>query len=160
MSIVEMFQSFLEYNDAMTRRVWESIQQITDEQFLTTIDYSHGSIRDLMIHMTIVDGRWLRGLKEVPESRDYTLDPQDYPTRETAFAIWDQSARELLEFSRQLNETRIYQTPVGMLGPTWQVLLHLVNHGTDHRAQVLRALHDFGAPTFDQDYILFQWFKR
>jgi uncharacterized damage-inducible protein DinB len=37
------------------------------------------------------------------------------------------------------------------------VLLHVANHGTDHRAQLLRALHDFGAPTFDQDLILYLW---
>jgi uncharacterized damage-inducible protein DinB len=37
----------------------------------------------------------------------------------------------------------------------WQVLLHVVNHGTDHRAQVLRILHDFGAPTTAQDYIFY-----
>jgi uncharacterized damage-inducible protein DinB len=38
---------------------------------------------------------------------------------------------------------------------TWQILLHVVNHGTDHRAQVLRALHDFGAETKEQDFIFY-----
>jgi uncharacterized damage-inducible protein DinB len=33
----------------------------------------------------------------------------------------------------------------------------MVNHGTDHRAQVLRSLHDFGAPTFNQDLIIHLW---
>ena len=37
----------------------------------------------------------------------------------------------------------------------WQVLLHVVNHGTDHRAQMLRILHDMGAQTVSQDYIFF-----
>ncbi|MBK6794482.1 MAG: hypothetical protein IPG80_18510 [Anaerolineales bacterium] len=35
----------------------------------------------------------------------------------------------------------------------WQVLLHVVNHATDHRAQLLRALHDLGVDTKSQDYI-------
>ena len=39
----------------------------------------------------------------------------------------------------------------------WQVLIHVANHGTDHRAQILRALHDLGIPTFDQDLILYLW---
>jgi uncharacterized damage-inducible protein DinB len=34
----------------------------------------------------------------------------------------------------------------------WQVLLHVVNHGTDHRAQVLRFLNDLGVETTSQDY--------
>lgn len=39
----------------------------------------------------------------------------------------------------------------------WQILAHVVNHGTDHRAQVLRLLHDFGAPTFEQDFMNYLW---
>jgi len=37
----------------------------------------------------------------------------------------------------------------------WQVLLHVVNHGTDHRAQLLRLLHDLGVKTEYQDYIFY-----
>jgi uncharacterized damage-inducible protein DinB len=37
----------------------------------------------------------------------------------------------------------------------WQVLLHVVNHGTDHRAQLLRLLHDLGVKTTSQDYIFY-----
>lgn len=35
----------------------------------------------------------------------------------------------------------------------WQVPVHWVNHGTDHRAQVHRMLHDLGIRTALQDYI-------
>ena len=37
----------------------------------------------------------------------------------------------------------------------WQVLLHVVNHGTDHRGQLLRLLHDLGVKTESQDYIFY-----
>ena len=37
----------------------------------------------------------------------------------------------------------------------WQVLLHVVNHGTDHRAQLLRILNDLGVETTSQDYIFY-----
>jgi uncharacterized damage-inducible protein DinB len=39
----------------------------------------------------------------------------------------------------------------------WQVLLHVVNHGTDHRAQILRLLNDLGVKTISQDYIFFAY---
>jgi uncharacterized damage-inducible protein DinB len=38
---------------------------------------------------------------------------------------------------------------------TWQVLLHVANHATDHRAQILRALHELGVKTIYQDYIFY-----
>ncbi len=37
----------------------------------------------------------------------------------------------------------------------WQVLLHVGNHGTDHRAQILRLLSDLGVKTTSQDYIFY-----
>ena len=37
----------------------------------------------------------------------------------------------------------------------WQVLLHVANHGTDHRAQLLRFLNDLGVKTTSQDYIFY-----
>jgi uncharacterized damage-inducible protein DinB len=37
----------------------------------------------------------------------------------------------------------------------WQVLLHVANHGTDHRAQILKLLNDLGIQTIYQDYIFY-----
>jgi len=37
----------------------------------------------------------------------------------------------------------------------WQLLTHVANHGTDHRAQTFAMLHQMGAPTLEQDIILF-----
>jgi uncharacterized damage-inducible protein DinB len=39
----------------------------------------------------------------------------------------------------------------------WQILAHVVNHGTDHRAQVLDLLHRLGAPNVEQDLIYYLW---
>jgi uncharacterized damage-inducible protein DinB len=39
----------------------------------------------------------------------------------------------------------------------WQVLLHVVNHGTDHRAQLLRLLNDLGVETSYQDYVFYTY---
>ncbi len=37
----------------------------------------------------------------------------------------------------------------------WVGLLQNAHHGTDHRAQILRALHDLGAPTFEQNFAVY-----
>jgi uncharacterized damage-inducible protein DinB len=39
----------------------------------------------------------------------------------------------------------------------WQILAHMVNHGTDHRAQVLAVLYSLGAPTIEQDLMFCLW---
>ena len=35
--------------------------------------------------------------------------------------------------------------------------LQIVNHGTDHRAQLLSCLHDVGIKTVSQDYIFYAY---
>ncbi len=110
--------------------------------------------------MAVVDRRWLRGMQDQPDARGYTVNPADFPTRLSAYEFWDQGAKDLTRYVRSLNDQALNSIPIGMLGPVWQVLFHLVNHATDHRAQLLRALSDFGIKTFDQDFILFQWFPE
>ena len=51
MSSVDLIKTFIEYHLDMSHRVWESIDQITAEQFISDDDYSRGSIRNLMVHL-------------------------------------------------------------------------------------------------------------
>jgi len=157
MTTIDVFRTLMDYNHALFRRVWESIMQLTDEQFVHELPYSHGSLRNQMVHVAAVQMRWLMALQEVAGARGFTLRPADYPTREAARMVWEASAQDLAEYVAGLDDAALARTPAGMRGPVWQVLAHLVNHGTDHRAQMLRALHDAGAPTFDQDLISYLW---
>ncbi len=64
MAAIEMIRTFVEYHTDMSQRVWDSIGQISEQQFLADETYSRGSIRNLMVHITHTELRWLTGLKE------------------------------------------------------------------------------------------------
>ncbi len=157
MTMVDYIRAAIDYHYALYRRVWDSIIQVNDEQFVRDIPYSQGSLRNQIIHVAAVDGRWLRGLRDDPAARQYTLDPADYPDRLSARAVWDATERDMTAYVATLDAVGLERHPQGMPGPTWHALTQVVNHGTDHRAQMLRILHDFGAPTFDQDFIFHVW---
>ena len=160
---VARIKDIYQYNYALHRRVWESIDQITGEQFTQEIDYSIGSIRNHMVHLADVDERWMTRLKEnpMPDRLEY----EDFPTRQSIRAKWDEVERYVLDYVDSLTDEVLEQTLEfdmphrgGIKTNTyWQILVHVANHGTDHRAQVLRLLHEFGAPTFDQDYAIYLW---
>lgn len=154
----ELIKIFVAYHLAMTRRVWIAVEAITEEQFLADDVYSRGSIRNLLVHLTSTDRRWLAGLKDLPEVGH--LNFGDYPTRESARAIFEQVAADLDAYVNTLTETELNARSNGIPNPRWTVLLHLVNHGTDHRATVLQKLTELGVPTFDQDFILWMWSKK
>ena len=117
MATVEIFRTLFDYNDALYRRIWDSIMQLTDEQFVQAVDYSHGSLRNQIVHVAVVDARWLRGLQERPDAQQFTLDPVDYPTRAGARALWDSTAQEVMDYIAGLDEASLAGHPRGMPGP-------------------------------------------
>jgi uncharacterized damage-inducible protein DinB len=147
-----MIRTFIEYHIDMSRRVWDSINQITDEQFLADDAYSRGSIRNLMVHITSTDRRWLEGLKTQPDVGH--LNVEDFPTKSAAREIFGTVAGDFSDYIAKMTGEELEQTPPGFSQPRSVVLLHLVNHGTDHRSTVLQKLTELGAPTFDQDFII------
>jgi uncharacterized damage-inducible protein DinB len=155
---LDLIKTFIEYHLDMTRRVWDSINEITDEQFLADDAYSRGSIRNLMVHLASTDRRWLAGLKNLPDVGHLRF--EDYSTRAEAHQVFEQVAKGLSEYTNSLTTEELNQNPNNLPNPRWAVILHLINHGTDHRSTVLQRLHEFGAPTFDQDFMMWLWSRK
>jgi uncharacterized damage-inducible protein DinB len=160
MVALELIQTLFNYHYDLWERVWESILTLSEAQFQQPVGYSHGSLHHQMLHAAVVDKRWLLGIKGDLAARHFQLNPADYPTRPLVKAVWDATAGEMQAYITALDEDILASKPARMSEPVWQILLHVANHGTDHRAQILRILHDFEAPTFDQDFIIYLWSTR
>ena len=156
MPAIDMIRSFIDYDIAMTRRVWDAIDRISEVQFVADDAYSRGSVRNLMVHLTHTELRWLTGLKNLPDEPHKFAAYETYRDRAAVRRYWDSVVAEMAAYVGNLTEAELNAPPADLPGPRWEVLLHLVNHGTDHRSTVLQKLHEFGAPTFDQDYILWR----
>jgi uncharacterized damage-inducible protein DinB len=156
MIAIDIMKKYVEYHHAMTRRVWDSIGHIREEQFLAEDGYSRGSIRNLMAHLANTDRRWLTGLKGLPDIAKQLPRYETYPDRTSLRAYWDSVAAEVAEYAGGLSQADLEEDAPGLVA-RGLILLHMINHGTDHRATVLQKLHALGAPTFDQDLVLWLW---
>jgi uncharacterized damage-inducible protein DinB len=159
-------EQIIAYNYAAHRRLWSCIDHLTDEQFTTEVDYSIGSVRNHMVHVISVDQRWMARVTDSPLPE--RLKGEDFPDRTVARTRWDAIEQSILERVKALDEaqlervityevTRINGEKIQAVNTAWQILAHIVNHGTDHRSQVLPILHRFGAPTFEQDFMIYLW---
>ena len=155
---LDLIKTFIAYHIDMTRRVWDSIDQITEEQFLADDAYSRGSIRNLMVHLASTDRRWLAGLKNADDVGHLKF--ENYQTRAAAHEAFETVAKDLADYASTLTEADLNSPNDKIQEPRWQILLHIINHGTDHRSTVLQRLHEFGAPTFDQDFIMWLWSRK
>jgi uncharacterized damage-inducible protein DinB len=153
----DAFRHFYDYHFAENRQVWDScVALLSPEQFTQAVGYSHGSVRDQIVHLISVDATWFSGLRgvDVPEP----LDSADFPNQESLRTHWDKVEQAMRDYLAGLHDEMLSDTPLDGEDKdlvVWQVLLHVVNHGTDHRAQILRLLHDLGIKTTSQDYIFY-----
>jgi uncharacterized damage-inducible protein DinB len=148
------FRQLYDYHFTVNRRIWDKcIMGLSDEQFGRDLPYSIGSMHQQTVHMMSVDDRWFSGLRGEPLP-DF-LKPEDFPDRAAVRAYWDGVESKMREYLAGLTDERL-AAPMNDL-QVWQVLIHVVNHGTDHRAQVLAMLNALGVQTFPQDFIFHLW---
>ena len=151
----DAFRHFYDYHFAENRKIWDRyVTQLSDEQFIRHVDYSRGSVRDQILHLISCDTNWFSGLRGVEIPGD--LNPADFQDRESIRTHWDEVEQTMRAYLAGLRDDMLSEKPLEGEDKDlilWQVLLHVANHGTDHRAQILRLLNDLGIETSYQDYI-------
>ena len=161
--MLEAVRSLVGYHYAAYDQVWSSVMELSREQFVQESDYSLGSVRNQLVHVMDVDDRWLTRLQEQQptESLAFTDFPDQQSVRQKWNSIRGSVENYVLGLSREQLERTVELYFPGRGGShhntRWQILLHVVNHGTDHRAQILALLGDLGGQTFEQDLILHLW---
>lgn len=154
----DAFRHFYNYHFAENRALWDThIAPLSQESFIQPSGYSLGSVRNQIVHLMEVDEIWFSALRG--EVQPVFLNPEDSNDREIIRAYGDRVERDMRAYLAALRDDRLFQKPFKEGEDKdlilWQVLLHVVNHGTDHRAQLLRLLNDLGMKTVSQDYIFY-----
>ena len=151
------FRHFYDYHFTENRKIWDSyVTPLSHEQFTQHVDYSHGSVRDQIVHLMSADDTWFSALRGV-EIRE-SLNPANFEDRKIIRAHWDNIEQTRRDYLATLRDDMLFDKPLEGEDKDlilWQVLLHVANHGTDHRAQLLRLLNDLGVKTTSQDYIFY-----
>ena len=152
------FRHFYNYHFAENRNTWDKyITSLSQEQFTQNVAYAQGSVRNQIVHLISVDDTWFSALRgvDIPE----WLNPADFEDSKIIRAHWDSVEQNMRDYLAKLRDDMLFEKPFAEGEDKdlilWQVLLHVVNHGTDHRAQLLRLLNDLGLTTSSQDYIFY-----
>lgn len=163
---MEVYQDFLirmfDYNVWAFDQVWDCVEELTDEQFVIELEYSRGSIRNQMVHVVSTAERWFERIKG-HQAPDYLVN-ENFQTKNAVRELWDHFCRVARPFLASLDEEELNQIvpwslphrQLGANSTAAEILLHLFNHATDHRAQMLAEMHyGFNARTLEQDLIIF-----
>lgn len=147
------FRQLYEYHFTINRKIREQcIAGLAQAQFVQKVNYSVGSVRNQVVHMMNIDERWFCALRG--EKVPGFLNPVYFHKRDVIRQKWDKVEADMRAYLHDLLHSQPFlegDDPIQL----WQVLIHVANHGTDHRAQLLSLLNSPGVKTFPQDYAFF-----
>jgi uncharacterized damage-inducible protein DinB len=139
-------------------RLPDAIAMITPEQFTYPMGNSFSSVRDTIAHICAAERIWIKRLKG--ESAQGLQKPDRIPDLDAARGEWAELEKEMRDQLARLEpERRIeYQDLRGheQSDIVWQMLHHMVNHGTYLRGQLTTMLRQMDAePPASVDLIAF-----
>ena len=138
----------------------EAVEKLTPDECTKDMGSSFRSIRDTLVH--IMSSEWAWHQRWVGNSPKAMLTTDPYPDVASLKTAWREQEQKTRGYLEELGEKHIdrvfeFTTLAGVhtASPFWQMLQHLVNHGSYHRGQVTVLLRQLGEKPPATDLIRF-----
>jgi len=145
---VDTLRLQLDYSAWASQRLMDAAAKLSEEELMRDFKTADKTVLDTLVHVYAADRIWLSRVTAEPRAtfvdpadRDLTLLQTEWPALQQRWNLWlrdfkDDDALRVIFYKDM--KGREYSQPV------WQILLHLVNHGTHHRGQVSGFLRAMG----------------
>jgi uncharacterized damage-inducible protein DinB len=151
-----------DYHRWATVRVLRSCEPLGNDELTRYLYASEGSLFGTLVHMYRVDAVWLRRLRGHAHAPPPEVPANFVELRSAWTPVLDALHSFAAELSSDAVETSLPFRSI-VLGdqalPIWHVLLHVVNHGSYHRGQVITLLRQLAHETVSTDMSLY-WIER
>jgi uncharacterized damage-inducible protein DinB len=158
---IEYFRLLFDYAYWARDRLLAAASHVDAAEYVAPRELDYGSLRGTLLHVLAGEIIWRNRVQDV--SPRQLLSEAEVPTFGLLMEIWqaeDARMRSLLagladeDLGREIHyystlADREYTQPV------WQLLAHLVNHGTQHRAEAALVLTRLGHSPGDLDFIVY-----
>ncbi len=161
MNGLAQIRALYEYNAWANGHVLDAASQLSHEELARELGASFGNVQGNLTHTVGAQNIWLSRWAGSPLS-DLSR-PQPGRVLETLRRAYDASHSGLSAFVESLAEDGLdrafnYTDTQGNAQQRvlWQTMLHLVNHGTHHRAETALLLTALGKPPRQLDYVFYE----
>ena len=107
----DAFRHFYNYHFAENRKIWgRYITPLSHEKFTQKVDYSHGSVRDQIVHLLDAEDMWFSEMRGVNPSEP--IPQADFDDRETIRAHWNSVEQKTREYLAALQDDMLFTKPI------------------------------------------------
>lgn len=165
--LADTLRTLYGYNRWATEKVLDAAAGLTPEQLEAPGQAGHGSVRETLVHLIDTHRGWLcwwDGSLSAQDAYNLKADPADYPDLAAVRGFWESVHRQTEAFVAGLTDAdaaRVYESAMPDGGQfrmiLWQMMLHVANHGTQHRAEAAAMLTAHGHSPGDLDLLHYVW---
>ena len=157
---VEEIASLLGYNCWANQRLLTLAERVPPERHHERFGGGADTLHRTFVHLLSAEVTWLQRCQG--RSPLGGIDPSELPDLAAVRARWDAHDQAVAEFLAGLSPERL-AIPVCYVNfsgetweyPLWQMLLHLINHGTHHRSEIADLLTRLGQPPPPMDLLVY-----
>lgn len=145
----EVLRSHIDYTAWASQRLVEAAGLLNEEELTRDFSTADKSVLGTLVHTYAADRIWMGRIDGNIPARFLDIEKDmhmhvlrdDWPLLYGRWKAWasnlsDDAAHDVLAFKNLKGDT--FESPL------WQVVLHVVNHGTHHRGQVAGFLRSMG----------------
>jgi len=159
-------QLFYEYNYWANGKILAAGAGVSPEQFSAPASFPYGGLRGTLLHILDAEWGWRALFQTIKDASD--LLPAEYLDLKSIEARWREEETAMRAYLAGLSDEDMenhlrYTTDEGLQRDRilWHCLVHVVNHGTQHRSEAAALLTDLGHSPGDLDFTVFlnEWKK-
>jgi uncharacterized damage-inducible protein DinB len=134
----------LRYSTWASRKLVEAIRMVPDGDAERPVGISHSSLLGTLAHILWADWLWFTRVVEPMEKPGQTREVLEtvWPELLDKWVAWADGASDA-EINRVVEYKSLLDGQMA-LTPAWQIVLHVVNHATLHRGQLMGMLRQMG----------------
>lgn len=144
--------TLLDYHYWARDRLLAAVETLTPEQFDRDLGSSFPSIRETLGHLFFAEWAWHERMQgRSPTGPPVSAFDTVADLRKSWLALEENVRTYLSSLGAEVDRVFEYKTLSGHAGasPVWQILQHVVNHGSYHRGQITTMLRQLGAKAPD-----------
>jgi len=148
------------YNYWANSRLLASSANVSQEEFVAPASFPYGGLHGTLLHTLEAEWSWRALFQKIEDASE--LLPADYPDLPVIETRWREEETAMRAYLAGLRDEDMeshlrYTTDTGIKRDRilWHCLLHVVNHGTQHRSEAAALLTENGHSPGDLDFTVF-----